>query len=102
VSIYYICVSNYPYSCGLSFGNWDSDETRQEHDETIYIMLCIFCIDRLHAGLLENEGEWNGMISFRGHGTVPTPYVFGSEKNEERNGFILCSVGGIGSGTEPP
>jgi hypothetical protein len=43
--------------------------------------------------------EWNGSVPRSRDGSDP---VFGSEKNEERNGSILCSVGGIGSGTEPP
>jgi hypothetical protein len=41
--------------------------------------------------------EWNGSVPRSWDGSDP---VFGSEKNEELNGSILCSVGGIGNGTE--
>jgi hypothetical protein len=43
--------------------------------------------------------EWNGSVPRSRDGFDP---VFGSEKNEERNGSMLCSVGEIGSGTKPP
>lgn len=50
------------------------------------------------CSVLEREGmERSESIPRAWDGSDP---VFGSKKNEERNGSILCSVGRIGTGTE--
>jgi hypothetical protein len=45
--------------------------------------------DNLGCVRFQNEGEWNGMVPFRGHGMVPTPY---SVRKRTRNGTVPYCV----------